>query len=85
MGSISHLEPKRVFTYFEEMCHIPHGSGNLQKISDYFVKFAKENNLEYIQDEALNVIIKKPASEGYENAKANTGQAIAKVYSIGFQ
>ena len=67
MGTISHLEPTRVFTYFEEMCQIPHGSRNLQKISDYFVKFAKEKNLEYVQDEALNVIIKKPASKGYEN------------------
>ena len=67
MGSISHLEPKAVFTYFEEMCQIPHGSGNLQQISDYLVEFAKKNNLEYIQDEALNVIMKKPASAGYEN------------------
>ena len=67
MGTISHLEPTRVFTYFEEMCQIPHGSRNLKKISDYFVNFAKEKNLEYVQDEALNVIIKKPASKGYEN------------------
>ena len=67
MGSISHLEPKAVFTYFEEMCQIPHGSGNLQQISDYLVEFARKNNLEYIQDEALNVIMKKPASAGYEN------------------
>ena len=67
MGTISHLEPTRVFTYFEEICQIPHGSRNLQKISDYFVNFAKEKNLEYVQDEALNVIIKKPASKGYEN------------------
>lgn len=67
MGSISHLEPKAVFTYFEEMCRIPHGSGNVQKISDYFVKFAKDKNLEYVQDEALNVVIKKPATKGYEN------------------
>ena len=67
MGSISHLEPKAVFTYFEEMCQIPHGSGNLQQISDYLVEFANKNNLEYIQDESLNVIMKKPASAGYEN------------------
>ncbi len=67
MGSISHLEPKAVFTYFEEMCMIPHGSGNVQKISDYLVEFAKEKNLEYVRDEALNVIIKKPATIGYEN------------------
>ncbi len=67
MGSISHLEPKNVFGFFEELCQIPHGSRNLQQISDYFVKFAKERNLEYIQDDALNVVIKKPASYGYEN------------------
>lgn len=67
MGSISHLEPKNVFGFFEEICQIPHGSRNLQKISDYFVKFAKDRNLEYVQDDALNVVIKKPASVGYEN------------------
>lgn len=67
MGSINYLEPKAVFSYFEEICNIPHGSGNVEKISDYLVDFAKKNDLEYIQDEAKNVIIKKPASEGYEN------------------
>lgn len=66
MSSISHLEPKKVFSYFEEICKIPHGSKNVQQISDYLVAFAKERNLEYLQDEALNVIIKKPASAGYE-------------------
>ncbi len=69
MGSISHLEPKKVFQFFEEICHIPHGSGNVQKISDYFVKFAKDRNLDCMQDEALNVIIKKPASIGYEDCE----------------
>lgn len=66
MGSISHLEPNKVFKFFEEICQIPHGSGNVQKISDYFVKFAQDRNLEYVQDEALNVVLKKPASVGYE-------------------
>ena len=67
MGSISHLQPEKVFKYFEEICMVPHGSGNVQQISDYLVKFAKDKNLEYVQDEALNVVIKKPASSGYEN------------------
>lgn len=67
MGSISHLQPQKVFGYFEEICRIPHGSGNVKQISDYLVKFAKDRNLEYVQDEALNVVIKKPASSGYEN------------------
>lgn len=30
--------------------------------------FAKERNLEYTQDDSNNVVIRKPATEGYENA-----------------
>ena len=48
---------------------IPRGSGNEKEISDYLVGFAKERNLEVIQDEALNVIIKE-ATAGYENVPA---------------
>lgn len=65
--AFENLQPKEVFHFFEEICNIPHGSGNLQKISDYLVSFAKERNLEYIQDDELNVIIKAPASAGYED------------------
>ncbi|MCR5145158.1 MAG: aminoacyl-histidine dipeptidase [Lachnospiraceae bacterium] len=68
MGVLDNLKPKEVFKYFEEICAIPHGSRNLQQISDYLVDFAKKRGLEYRQDEALNVIIKKPASEGCEGA-----------------
>ncbi len=64
---LEQLEPKTVFSYFEKICSIPHGSGNVQGISNYLVEFAKERNLEYIQDEVYNVIIKKKASKGYEN------------------
>lgn len=62
------LKPYDVFKYFEEITQIPRGSGNEKGISDYLVAFAKEHNLEVIQDEALNVIIKKPGTSGYENA-----------------
>ena len=61
------LEPQSVLNYFEKISQIPRGSGNEKAISDYLCNFAKELNLEYIQDEHLNVIIKKPATEGYEN------------------
>ena len=63
---LENLQPKAVFNFFEEICQIPHGSGNTKQISDYLVKFAKERNLEYIQDEVNNVIIIKEATEGYE-------------------
>lgn len=62
------LSPSLVFKYFEEISRIPRGSGNERAISDYLVSFAKEHNLQVIQDEALNIIIKKDATKGYENA-----------------
>lgn len=61
------LEPQSVLNYFEQISQIPRGSGNEQAISDFLCNFAKKLNLEYIQDEHLNVIIKKQASKGYEN------------------
>ncbi|WP_251860236.1 aminoacyl-histidine dipeptidase [Clostridium sp. Marseille-Q2269] len=65
---LENLQPKSVFHFFEELTKIPHGSGDEKRISDYLVNFAKERNLEVIQDEVLNVIIRKPATKGYENA-----------------
>lgn len=67
MGVLTELEPKSVFHFFEEICQIPHGSGNCQAISDYLVTFAKERNLQWQQDEMHNVIIIKEATSGYEN------------------
>ncbi len=68
MAVLEQCEPKRVFHYFEEICKIPHGSGNTKQISDYLVGFAKEHGLKYIQDSMNNVVIYKDATEGYENA-----------------
>lgn len=68
MGVLSDLEPTQVFQYFEEICNIPHGSGNTKAISDYCVDFAKEHGLRYQQDDVNNVIIWKDASLGYEQS-----------------
>ncbi|OGO77537.1 MAG: aminoacyl-histidine dipeptidase [Clostridiales bacterium GWB2_37_7] len=62
------LTPNSVFKFFEEIAQIPRCSGDEQRISDYLVNFAKERKLEVTRDKALNVIIKKPAAPGYENA-----------------
>lgn len=67
MAKLENIEPKEVFHFFEELCNIPHGSGNLKQISDYLVSFAKERNLEVSQDSELNVIIKAPGTAGYED------------------
>ncbi len=70
MGVLSGLEPSKVFAYFEEITQIPHGSGNIEAISDYLVDFARKRGLEYIQDEVKNVIILKEATPGYEQEPA---------------
>ncbi len=62
------LKPQPVFHYFEELTRIPRCSGSEKQASDYLVAFAKERSLEVVQDEALNVIIKKPGTTGYEDS-----------------
>ncbi len=69
MNNLSHLAPRDVFGYFEKICSIPHGSGDMEKISSFCMDFAKKHGLWATRDEANNVIIKKPASAGYENAE----------------
>lgn len=65
---LENLSPKPVFVFFEELTKIPRCSGNEKQVSDYLVAFATERRLEVTQDEALNVVIKKPGTEGYEDS-----------------
>lgn len=69
MAVLENLEPQKVLYFFEEICKIPHGTFDTKRISDYCVSFAKERNLEVIQDEMNNVIIKKPGTAGYEDCE----------------
>ena len=78
------LEPEKVFYYFEQICAIPHGSGNTGKISDYLMFFAKAHSLEAEKDGQNNVVIRKEASGGYAEAPAvilqgHTDMVCAKV------
>lgn len=69
MSVLDGKKPEKVFQFFEEIAGIPHGSGNVEQISNYLVNFAKERNLRYRQDEKLNVIIWKDGTEGYETSE----------------
>ena len=68
------LKPVKVFYFFEQLCRIPHGSGNTDAISNFCVEFAKERNLRYIKDSNNNVVIFKDASAGYEDHKTVINQ-----------
>ena len=61
------LKPAKVFSIFEDLCRIPHGSGNMEKISRYCEQFAAERGLWCCRDALHNIIIKKPAFAGYES------------------
>lgn len=60
-------KPEQVFRFFEEICAIPHGSGNEKGIADYLVKFANDRGLFVYRDAVHNVFIRKEASKGREN------------------
>ncbi len=59
-----------LFRHFEAFSAIPHGSGNTSAIADFFVEFARARGLEYYRDGANNVVIRKPATKGYEDRPA---------------
>lgn len=67
MDILAGLEPQSVFYYFEQICRIPHGSGNVRAISDYLKKFAEERKLFCIQDNQGNIIMIREASPSYGN------------------
>ena len=58
---------KTVFDFFVEFSKVPRGSTHTAAIAEYLVNFAKERGLSHRQDEHNNVIIKKPATPGYES------------------
>ncbi len=67
---LDHLHPARVMHYFEEISAVPRGSGDTKRISDRCVEMARALGLDCRQDEYNNVVIRKPASVGYEDHPA---------------
>ena len=63
-------KPEKALAYFEELCKIPHGSGNEEAVAKYIENFANERGLFVIRDKNNNVFIRKEATAGYENVPA---------------
>ncbi|MCF0207607.1 MAG: aminoacyl-histidine dipeptidase [Bacteroidales bacterium] len=75
MEVLSNLEPKKVWQYFEQITKIPRPSKKEEKMVEFLLKFAKDNNLEAKRDKVGNVVICKPATKGMENRKSVVLQA----------
>lgn len=67
--TISDLKPSEIWKYFDEITKIPRPSKKEEKIIQYLLDFAKENNLEAEKDEIGNVVIRKTGTTGKENNK----------------
>lgn len=64
---VSELEPKEVFSIFHEITQVPRPSKKEEKIGKWLISFAEKHHLAYQMDEAGNVIMRKPATPGYED------------------
>ncbi len=73
---------EQVFRFFLEISEIPRGSGNTAAIADYLVDFAKKRGLAVIRDELDNVIIRKPATPGYEDRPAIIFQGHTDIVAV---
>lgn len=69
MSILSRLDPQPIWNYFEEICKIPRLSKNEAALRNYLLNFASVQGLESREDSAGNVLIIKPASQGYEKVK----------------
>ncbi len=73
--TIDMLSPKEVFKYFSDICDIPHGSGNTDKITEYIIDFAKKRGLEYRLDSVGNLAVYKDATPPRVSSKGVILQA----------
>ena len=74
MSEIANLQPQAIWKNFDLLTQVPRPSGHLEKVQKFLLSWAKEKGVEAFQDEAGNIIMRKPASPGMENCKYVTLQ-----------
>ena len=61
------VNSKVVFDIFAEICRVPRPSKHEERISQWLQDFAASHGIECVTDEAMNVIMRVPATPGYED------------------
>lgn len=64
---MKNLQPQGLWSNFYDLTQIPRPSGQKEEVSAFLANYGRSLGLETIVDEIGNVIIRKPASPGYEN------------------
>ena len=72
---IKDLQPTLLWSVFDEITKVPRPSRHEEKIREYLLDYAKKHNIEAKTDEVGNVVMKKPATPGRENAPTVVLQA----------
>lgn len=72
---IKDLKPSLIWECFDEITKVPRPSCHEDKIRAYLLDFAEKHGIESKTDKVGNVVLKKPATKGYENAPTVVLQA----------
>ena len=67
MSEITKLKPTLVWEIFDQITKVPRPSKREGKIIKFLCEFAEKHNLEYKKDATGNVVMRVPATPGYEN------------------
>jgi dipeptidase D len=73
--ALANLQPQDVFRNFYDITQVPRPSGQMDQIRKFLVNFGEGLGLETRVDDAGNVLIRKPASAGFENRQGVVLQA----------
>ncbi|MCH5223654.1 MAG: aminoacyl-histidine dipeptidase [Muribaculaceae bacterium] len=65
---ITDLQPKLVWECFDKITKVPRPTHHLDKMKEFLLAWAAENNIEAASDEVGNVVMRKGATPGHENA-----------------
>lgn len=65
---ITDLEPKLIWECFDEITKVPRPTHHLDKMREFLVDWANRHNIEVHTDKVGNVMMRKPASPGHEDA-----------------
>lgn len=75
MSEIKNLQPECIWRNFDLLTQVPRPSGHRKGVQQFLLDFAKNAGVEAFQDEAGNIVMRKPASAGMENRKTVMLQA----------
>lgn len=75
MSEIRNLQPAAIWRNFDDLTQIPRPSGHVEKVQEFLLDFAKRVGVEAFKDPAGNIVMKKPATPGFENRKTVLLQA----------